>query len=404
MKPNCELWVWASQKEYCFKHYGADELLSLYHNLNKLKALSREIKSTTDSWLTISRKKLIWRDLYDEFTELSSLTRILGITYLIREVFITFIDKFFYTYPQFWEDDLENIPITNPIKKSILSEYGPDNLIVDFFLKTFTESDYYTFDLHLSDNPKTDQYGNVHNDEIFLDDFLYELLSTFKNTHYSEYTFIEKIKKKVYSEENKKYIPPTHSSFAIEINFIDNIFSQNPDSQDEKIESSSLFYFKDIEYQVLPCYLPDDYNPEVLQYKTSYLCQILYLLINKLKTTDLKYTICLECGNYFLKIYRSKYCSDTCGNKAKHHHYMRKGFNNDYHRLRKRFYQLHYQATRNKLDDDSYDSFYTDYMDDLHKIMHDCDNIEEFCAQGEECYKYYKEQYKLSARIKSEKE
>lgn len=402
-KDSYHLHIKSSGEYFCFENYGAQEFLSLVDNLDGMKNLNKKIDTIIDSWFTTSHEQIVWNELYEEFQNISPFTRALNYSYLVRETFKVFIDKIFYNHPELLEEDcdcnLEDYQFIRNLKtgeKNLSLKDGIDNLIISFFLNTFTESDYSTFELQSPD------WNNYSLDILCLDDFLYSLLSNFKKNHIKEYSFYEPMKKKIYKAENIKYSPSLHSAFSLDIEYLSSLSSANLYLLDSKCnnekQSHKMIAFKDMEYPLHSRYLPDEYNPETLQYKTSSLYQILYLLLDKLKTTELKFTRCLQCGKLFLKIQRSKYCSRSCGNKAKHQHYMKDGFNYDYHRLRGNFYQLHYQATTNKISGNSYDELYANYKDELHQIMLDSESTEEFCINGEKCYKKYKELYKTNQK------
>ena len=108
------------------------------------------------------------------------------------------------------------------------------------------------------------------------------------------------------------------------------------------------------------------------------LFQIFFITLENLKETNLKFQRCHQCKKIFSERNRSKYCSPQCGEKAKYLRYIAKGFNKDYHRIRKKLYQLHERTTRNRLSKSDFFSLYEEFKSELSLLTLTSRTLEDF--------------------------
>lgn len=368
----------SSNNNLVLKNYGAQEFLSLINNLDNLKKYGQTLDKQVDELVTcLSNKsthlKIDWKMLHNNFREIVSfLPFSMTFSYLFREMFMSFIDKYYTKYPSCLADELSET----------------DFCLVSFYLKTFNKDDNKLFSLNLSQKLSPNLY------DISAEEYSYNLIEEFKTKSFESICYLEKMSKKIYEASNQTYTPRTsYSPFDNDIAFLsifqfDKIYFPDDKNLDwEKIE------FKKIQYPIKKEYCPDKII-SFTKYQTTFLFQIFFITLENLKETNLKFQRCHQCKNIFSERNRSKYCSPQCGEKAKYLRYISKGFNKDYHRIRKKLYQLHDRTTRNRLSRSDFFSLYEEFKSELSLLTLTSRTLEDFVNKGEACYKKYKDKYK----------
>ncbi|MCM1233345.1 MAG: hypothetical protein NC489_24775 [Ruminococcus flavefaciens] len=414
--------------EGCFENYGASEFLETVQNISILKQIQESTYHIVNSWFTHEPKQINWLELLQQFESISPITKALSISYLIREIFFTFIFKIYASspilltadddmYDPFDMEDISNevkILFSDHMKELLNGEIK--NLTSSYFRDTFTTLDLGILDSALSniclsvDDIKKfleEKYPCLSSQEL-IDNFRYEYtkeeilkitvdnLDDFLCTLFDEYTkkYESKYQLSVLVEQFSKHTIE-YKPFQYDIEFLEDFPTINSNNSSGK-HVYPQFSFSSCIYESKPYYLPATSNFVNSTYTASMLSQIFFLSLYELGKTDLKFTKCPQCKKLFiLQRYRSKYCSKSCGNKAKHENYIEKGFNKDYHRFRKRFYQLH--ASNHKTYDDMqqiFEKLYNSYKKELSELTTQTTDILEFNKKAEQCYHKYKKQYK----------
>lgn len=432
--------VLSNVTKFSFENYGADEFLEIINNLDELIEIQQYIRKTINSWFTKEQEQLNWAQVLKQYKDISPITNALDISFLVREIFVSFLDKIFLNNPILIDNssapynpkDLsKEIKILFSSNEINLLNGEVDNLIIDYFLNTLDTLDLGVIIPKLSgtyitsanlrlltirqsnktSDPNKIVENYIHNPKYSKDDLLeitfdvisenlYKILSDYKKQISLQCLFSQEIKK------NLGITKEPYLAFQNDIEFLNNftmieLYPENTNQRNKKVPYKQIPFYE-LEYTTKDYYLPTNSNPDHSEYMVNSLAQVIYLILFELKRTDLVFSKCPFCQRLFtIKKYKSKYCSKSCGNKAKHEHYLGKNFNKLYHRFRKRYYQLNYTNHKNY---DSMQPFfnkqYNKYKDELHKLTLKCNNEDEFCMKAEDCYsKFYKAYKKQQSAV-----
>lgn len=417
-----------------FEFYGADEFLEILNNFDKLLEIQQNICKTINSWFTMEQEQLNWTYILNQYKSISPLTNALGLSFLVREIFVNFLDEIFLNNPiliddscaPFKLDDLsEEVRILFSSNTSDLLKGEIDKLIVDYFLNAFATLDLGVIMPELSgtyltsDNlrPLMEHQSNktsdpneiienyIQNPEYSKEDLLeisieaisenlFKILSDYKRQIKPINLLNQEIKK------NSDFSREPYHAFQNDIEFLSNFTTVELCPESTKQHNTKIPYkqipFSELKYTPKDYYLPTNSNPYHFEYVVNSLAQIIYLILFELKSADFVFSKCPFCQRFFtIKKYKAKYCSKSCGNKAKHKHYLENNFNKLYHRFRKRYYQLNYTNHKNY---DAMQSFFDDqynlYKDNLHKLTLECSDENEFCKKAENYYSEFRDAYK----------